>query len=88
MMRGMVPRNVRNSRKLTQHCGAIGLRPHHGLCIRLASLRAAVNEVQGELWGEPPYPQRTMFEVERLFDDDIVETDSIFYSPRNKEANC
>jgi 2-iminobutanoate/2-iminopropanoate deaminase len=47
-----------------------------------------VNEVQGELWGEPPYPQRTMFEVERLFDDDIVETDSIFYSPRNKEANC
>jgi len=25
-----------------------------------------------------------MFEVQRLFDDDIVEIDSIFYAPRNK----
>ena len=43
-----------------------------------------VSEVQAKLWGKPPYPPRTMFEVQRLFDDDIVEIDSIFYAPRNK----
>jgi enamine deaminase RidA (YjgF/YER057c/UK114 family) len=43
-----------------------------------------VSKVQKELWGGPPYPPRTMFEVQRLFDDDIVEIDSIFYAPRNK----
>jgi 2-iminobutanoate/2-iminopropanoate deaminase len=43
-----------------------------------------VSKVQAELWGKPPYPPRTMFEVQRLFDDDIVEIDSIFYAPRNK----
>jgi 2-iminobutanoate/2-iminopropanoate deaminase len=41
-----------------------------------------VSKVQAELWGKPPYPPRTMFEVQRLFDDDIVEIDSIFYAPR------
>ena len=48
---------------------------------RLAPL---VSKVQAELWGKPPYSPRTMFEVQRLFDDDIVEIDSIFYAPRNK----
>ena len=43
-----------------------------------------VSKVQEELWGKPPYPPRTMFEVQRLFDDDIVEIDSIFYAPRKK----
>lgn len=43
-----------------------------------------VSKVQAELWGRPPYPPRTMFEVQRLFDDDIVEIDSIFYAPKNK----
>lgn len=43
-----------------------------------------VTKVQAELWGKPPYPPRTMFEVARLFDDDIVEIDSIFYSPAKK----
>jgi len=43
-----------------------------------------VSKVQAELWGKPPYPPRTMFEVQRLFDDDIVEIDSIFYSPTKK----
>src|SRR3954471_1611795 len=43
-----------------------------------------VSKVQAELWGNPPYPPRTMFEVQRLFNDDIVEIDSIFYSPANK----
>src|SRR5215469_4011257 len=31
--------------------------------------------------GNPPYPPRTMVEVQRLFDDDIVEIDSVFYAP-------
>ena len=26
-------------------------------------------------------PPRTMIEVQRLFDDDIVEIDSVFYAP-------
>jgi 2-iminobutanoate/2-iminopropanoate deaminase len=43
-----------------------------------------VSKVQAELWGKPPYPPRTMFEVRRLFDDDIVEIDSVFYAPAKK----
>ena len=43
-----------------------------------------VDKVQAELWGKPPYPPRTMVEVRRLFDDDIVEIDSVFYAPTNK----
>ena len=40
-----------------------------------------VDKAQAELWGGPPYPPRTMIEVQRLFDDDIVEIDSVFYAP-------
>jgi 2-iminobutanoate/2-iminopropanoate deaminase len=43
-----------------------------------------VSKVQAELWDKPPYPPRTMFEVQRLFDDDIVEIDSVFYAPTKK----
>jgi enamine deaminase RidA (YjgF/YER057c/UK114 family) len=43
-----------------------------------------VDKVQAELWGKPPYPPRTMIEVQRLFDDDIVEIDSIFYAPMKR----
>jgi enamine deaminase RidA (YjgF/YER057c/UK114 family) len=43
-----------------------------------------VDDVQAELWGGPPYPPRTMVEVKRLFDDDIVEIDSTFFSPPKK----
>lgn len=43
-----------------------------------------VDEVQAELWGKPTYPPRTMVEVRRLFDDDIVEIDSVFYAPEKK----
>ena len=43
-----------------------------------------VDEVQAELWGKPPHPPRTMVEVRRLFDDDIVEIDSVFYAPEKK----
>ena len=40
-----------------------------------------VDKVQAELWSKPPYPPRTMIEVQRLFGDDIVEIDSVFYAP-------
>ena len=43
-----------------------------------------VDKAQAELWGKPPYPPRTMVEVQRLFDDDIVEIDSVFYAPMKK----
>jgi enamine deaminase RidA (YjgF/YER057c/UK114 family) len=43
-----------------------------------------VDKAQAELWGNPPYPPRTMVEVQRLFDDDIVEIDSVFYAPLKK----
>ena len=50
----------------------------------LTRFAAMVDKVQAELWGKPPYPPRTMVEVRRLFDDDIVEIDSIFYAPLKK----
>jgi enamine deaminase RidA (YjgF/YER057c/UK114 family) len=60
-------------------------------CVRLTvyvsdlqRFAAMVDEVQAELWGAPPYPPRTMVEVRRLFDDDIVEIDSVFYAPAKK----
>ncbi|WP_296345100.1 RidA family protein [Reyranella sp.] len=43
-----------------------------------------VDKVQAELWGKPPYPPRTMVEVRRLFDDDLIEIDSVFYAPQKK----
>ncbi|HSA66860.1 MAG TPA: RidA family protein [Methyloceanibacter sp.] len=43
-----------------------------------------VDKAQAELWGGPPYPPRTMVEVQRLFDDDIAEIDSVFHAPAKK----
>jgi len=43
-----------------------------------------VDKAQAELWSKPPYPPRTMIEVQRLFDDDIVEIDSVFYAPAKR----
>jgi 2-iminobutanoate/2-iminopropanoate deaminase len=46
-------------------------------------LRSIVNKVQEELWGEGPYPPRTIVEVHRLNQDDIVEVEGTFYAPVN-----
>ena len=43
--------------------------------------RPLVNEVQAELWGDGPYPPRTIIEVHRLNQDDIVEVEGTFYAP-------
>jgi 2-iminobutanoate/2-iminopropanoate deaminase len=50
----------------------------------LSRLAPMVEKAQAELWGGPPYPPRTMIEVKRLFYDDIVEIDSVFYAPAKK----
>jgi 2-iminobutanoate/2-iminopropanoate deaminase len=62
-----------------------------GDCVRLtiyvsdlAKVAPLVDKVQAELWGKGPYPPRTMFEARRLFDDDIIEIDSVFYAPMRK----
>lgn len=50
----------------------------------LARIVPLVEKVQAEMWGGPPYPPRTMFEARRLFDDDIIKIDSVFYVPPKK----
>lgn len=46
--------------------------------------RPLVNKVQEELWGKGPYPPRTIVEVHRLNQDDIVEVEGTFYAPKKK----
>jgi enamine deaminase RidA (YjgF/YER057c/UK114 family) len=46
--------------------------------------RPLVNEIQEELWGEGPYPPRTIIEVDRLNQDHIVEVEGTFYSPQGE----
>jgi 2-iminobutanoate/2-iminopropanoate deaminase len=47
-------------------------------------LRPLVNKVQAELWGQGPYPPRTIVEVRRLNQDDIFEVEGTFYAPAKK----
>ena len=47
-------------------------------------LRPLVNKVQEELWGQGPYPPRTILEVHRLNQDDIFEVEGTFYAPAKK----
>ena len=43
--------------------------------------RPLVNKIQEEFWGGPPYPPRTIVEVSRLNQDDIVEVEGAFFCP-------
>jgi len=47
----------------------------------MARYRPLVNQVQEELWGEGPFPPRTIVEVSRLNQDDIAEVEGTFYAP-------
>ena len=47
----------------------------------MGRLRPLVNKVQEEFWGQGPYPPRTIVEVARLNQDDIVEVEGTFYAP-------
>lgn len=60
-------------------------------CVRLVvyttdmyRYRPMYNAVQIELWGgdERVYPPRTIVEVGRLNEDDIVEVEGTFWNPR------
>jgi len=60
-------------------------------CVRLVvyttdmqRLRPIANEVQEELWGQGPYPPRTIVEVARLNQDDIFEVEGTFFAPARK----
>ncbi len=46
--------------------------------------RPLVNKIQSEFWGQGPYPPRTIVEVHRLNQDDIVEVEGTFYAPVSK----
>lgn len=46
--------------------------------------RPIVNKVQADLWGQGPFPPRTIIEVDRLNQDDIVEVEGTFYAPVKK----
>ena len=81
---GRIRQAFLNIRLIAQSEGA-GLKDCVRLTIYVSDLSKVaplVDKVQAELWGGPPYPPRTMFEAKRLFDDDIVEIDSVFYAPR------
>lgn len=43
--------------------------------------RPIVNMVQEEFWAGGPYPPRTIVEVRRLNQDDIVEVEGTFFCP-------
>ena len=45
----------------------------------LPRYRPIVNQVQEELWKNGTYPPRTIIEVQRLNQDDIVEVEGTFY---------
>ena len=44
--------------------------------------RPIVNKMQEELWGGAPYPPRTIVEVSRLNQEDIVEVEGTFFVGR------
>lgn len=45
-------------------------------------IRPLVNKVQEEMWAGTSYPPRTIIEVDRLNQDDIVEVEGTFYAPQ------
>src|SRR5262245_65565809 len=80
----------RNLKLIAESAGA-SLRDCVRLTVYVSDLHryaAMVDKAQAELWGGPPYPPRTMVEVQRLFDDDIVEVDSLFISQRRSSRIC
>ncbi|KAI2629531.1 YjgF-like protein [Hypoxylon sp. NC1633] len=66
-------------------------------CVRLVvyvtdmfRYRPMCNQIQVELWGNDPsrYPPRTIIEVDRLNDDDIVEVEGTFYVGGPAKTSC
>jgi enamine deaminase RidA (YjgF/YER057c/UK114 family) len=73
--------------KLIAESEGAGLRDAVRLVVYVTDMyryRPIVNKVQEELWGKGPYPPRTIIEVDRLNQDDIVEVEGTFYAPAKK----
>src|ERR1700723_1258676 len=43
--------------------------------------RPLVNKIQEEFWDGPPYPPRTIVEVSRLNQEDVIEVEGTFFCP-------
>src|SRR5262249_48449144 len=78
-----IPQAFRNMQHIAQSQGAT-LQD----CVRIVvyttdmyRYRPLANKVQQELWGNGPYPPRTIIEVHRLNDDDILEVEGTFHVP-------
>jgi 2-iminobutanoate/2-iminopropanoate deaminase len=50
----------------------------------MSRFRPVANRIQEELWGKGPYPPRTIVEVHRLNQDDILEVEGTFFAPVKK----
>jgi enamine deaminase RidA (YjgF/YER057c/UK114 family) len=46
--------------------------------------RPLLNKIQEEFWGAPPYPPRTIVEVSRLNQNDVVEVEGTFFCPMRR----
>jgi 2-iminobutanoate/2-iminopropanoate deaminase len=70
--------------KTVVEAGGGGLRDAVRLVVYVTAMdrhRPLVNKIQEELWGGPPYPPRTIVEVSRLNQDDLVEVEGTFFCP-------
>jgi len=73
----------RNMQRIAESAGA-GLADVVRLVVYVTDMarqRPLVNKVQEELWGQGPFPPRTIVEVRALNQDDIVEVEGTFYAP-------
>jgi 2-iminobutanoate/2-iminopropanoate deaminase len=78
-----VAQAFRNMQLIAQSEGA-SLRDAVRLVVYVTDMfryRPIVNKVQEQLWGAGPYPPRTIVEVQRLNQDDVVEVEGTFYAP-------
>jgi 2-iminobutanoate/2-iminopropanoate deaminase len=72
-----------NMKTIVEAAGG-GLRDAARLVVYVTDMdryRPLVNKIQEELWGAPPYPPRTIVEVSRLNQEDIVEVEGTFFCP-------
>jgi 2-iminobutanoate/2-iminopropanoate deaminase len=72
-----------NMQTVVQAAGG-GLRDAVRLVVYVTDMdrhRPLVNKVQEQLWRGEPYPPRTIVEVRRLNQDDIVEVEGTFFCP-------
>ena len=82
-----VKTNSEQSDALTEEGGAGFTRDAVRLVVYVTDmgrLRPLVNQVQSELWGGGPYPPRTIVEVRRLNQNDILEVEGTFFAPPRK----